>query len=229
MFKLFATTATVALLALGGPALAQTSPSTQRPAPGTAAPSPSGTHANATAKKDVDRGDRKFMEHAAEGSTNEVALGKLAQQKAQDPQVKQLAETIVKDHEEANQKLSPIAQAMGVDLSKEIAKGQKKDLDDYQKLSGADFDKKYVDAMVKDHKKDVKEFDDAAKNAKNPELKSWAGEVAPKLHNHLQMAEAAQKAMQPKTSSTSTPRATTGSSTGPSTGAPATGTTKPAR
>jgi putative membrane protein len=135
----------------------------------------------------------------------------------------------VKDHEEANQKLSPIAQAMGVDLSKEIAKGQKKDLDDYQKLSGADFDKKYVDAMVKDHKKDVKEFDDAAKNAKNPELKSWAGEVAPKLHNHLQMAEAAQKAMQPKTSSTSTPRATTGSSTAPSMGAPATGTTKPAR
>lgn len=230
MLKLFATTATVALLALGGPALAQTSPSTQRPAAGTAAPSASpSTHAGTTAKKDVDHGDRKFMEHAAEGSTNEVALGKLAQQKAQDPQVKQLAETIAKDHEEANQKLSPIAQSMGVDLSKEIAKGQKKDLDDYQKLSGADFDKKYVDAMVKDHKKDVKEFDDAAKNAKNPELKAWAGEVAPKLHNHLQMAEAAQKAMQPKTSSTSTPRATTGSSTAPSTGAPATGTTKPAR
>jgi predicted outer membrane protein len=119
---------------------------------------------------------------------------------------------------------------MGVDLSKEIAKGQKKDLDDYQKLSGADFDKKYVDAMVKDHKSATKEFDDAAKNAKNPELKAWAGEVAPKLHNHLQMAEAAQKAMQPKTSSSGTPRATTGSSTVPGTRAPASGgTSSPSR
>jgi putative membrane protein len=223
MLKLFATTAAVALLALGGPALAQTSPSTQRPAAGTAAPS---TTSGTEAKKDVDRGDRKFMEHAAHGGAKEIALGKIAQQKAQNPEVKQLAETIVKDHTEAAEKLKPIAQSMGVDLSKETAKGQKDDYDDFEKLSGAKFDKKYVDEMIDDHKDATKEFDDAAKNAKNPELKAWAGEIAPKLHEHLQMAEAAQKAMQPKTSSSGTPRATTGSSTPPGTGAPATGSTK---
>jgi putative membrane protein len=229
MLKLVATTATVALLALGGPALAQTSPSTQTPAAGTSgAP---GARADATDKKKVDRGDRKFMENAAHGSAKEIALGKMAQQKSQSEDVKKLAETIVQDHEEASQKLTPIAQSMGVDLSEEIAEGQKDDMDDYEKLSGEDFDRKYVAEMVKDHRRDTKEFDEAAQNAKNPELKAWAGEVAPKLHNHLQMAEAAQKAMQPKTSSTGgADRGATGSSTPPAPGrAPASGSTSPSR
>jgi putative membrane protein len=230
MLKLFATTATVALLALGGPALAQTSPSTQRPAATTSTPS---TTSNADqTKKNVDHGDKTFMEHAAKGGAKEIALGKLAEQKAENPEVKKLAETIVKDHTEASQKLEPIAQKMGVDLKDEMAEGKKDDYDDFQKLSGADFDRKYVAEMIDDHKDATKEFDDAAKNAKDPELKAWAGEVAPKLHQHLQMAEAAQKALQPKTTSSGTPSPTTGSSTAPGTAAPSAGgttTTKPSR
>ncbi|MBX6369204.1 MAG: DUF4142 domain-containing protein [Rhodospirillales bacterium] len=219
MLKLFATTAAVALLAFAGPSLAQTAPSTQRPAAGTAMPS--GTSSTETKQK-ADRGDRKFMENAAHGNAKEIALGKMAQQKAQHPQVKQLAETIVKDHTEAGEKLGPIATSMGVDLSKAMAAGQKDDVDDFQKLSGVEFDRKYVEAMVDDHEDDTEEFDEAAKNAKNPELKAWAAEVAPKLHNHLELAKAADKALeQATTSGTGVGGATTGSSAAPS--APASG------
>jgi putative membrane protein len=238
MLKLFATTAAVALLALGAPAMAQTAPTQNDARPGAAAPNqsaPAGgagtsTRAEATDKKKVNRGDRKFMENAAHGSAKEIALGKIAQQKSQSEDVKKLAETIVKDHEEASQKLMPIAQTLGVDLAEEIAEGQKDDVDDFEKLSGEDFDRKYVAEMVKDHRRDTKEFDEAAQNAKDPQLKAWAGEVAPKLHNHLQMAEAAQKAMQPKTSSTGgADRGTTGSTMPPGAGAPPSGSTSPSR
>src|SRR5690606_15662220 len=127
MLKLFATTAAVALLAFGGPSLAQTAPSTQRPAAGTAMPS--GT-TGAQAKQGADRGERKFMGNGAHGNAKEIALGKIAQQKSQHPQVKQLAETIVRDHTEAGEKLKPIAASMGVDLSEAMAEGQKDDVDD---------------------------------------------------------------------------------------------------
>jgi putative membrane protein len=195
MSKLFATTALAALLALGGPALAQTQKTEQRPAAGAAA-------TDKAEKKEVDRGDRKFMENAAEGGMKEVTLGKMAQQKAQNAEVKQLADMIVKDHEAANEKLMTLAKSMGVDLSEEVAEGKKEDVEDFEKLSGAQFDKKYVEEMLDDHREDVEEFEEAAKNAKDPQLKAFAAEVAPKLRQHLQMAEAARKAMQPQTSST---------------------------
>jgi putative membrane protein len=235
MLKFLTTTAAVALLALAGPALAQTSPQTQsRPSAGAPATTGGATNRSDTGKKEVDRGDRKFIENAASDGMKEVELGKLAQQKAQNPQVKQLADTIVKDHEEANQKLMTVAQSAGVDVSKaQKPDAHKKAVDDYQKLSGADFDKKYVDAMVKDHLKDVKEFKDAAKNAKDPQLKSFAAEVAPKLEQHLQLAEAAQKSMQPQTSrGPSESRGAAGSSTAPAggmAGSATGGATRPAR
>jgi putative membrane protein len=51
-----------------------------------------------------------------------------------------------------------------------------------------------MDDMVKDHKKDVKEFQKEAKSAKDPDVKSFAAKTTPTLQEHLQMAEAAQKA-----------------------------------
>ena len=228
MVKLLGTTAVAVVLALGGPAIAQTQ--TQP----TASP---GTTKNVTgsaerSEKKVDRGDRKFMENAAEGGMREVELGKLAQQKAQNPQVKQLAETIVKDHEEANKKLMTLAQTMGLDLTKAIDQDDiKEDVEEFQKLDGAKFDKEYVEDMVEDHREDVKEFEKAAQNAKDPQLKSFAAEVAPKLRHHLQLAEAAQQSLDPQTSrapagqtggtagSSAAPSGTTGGAVpGPTTG-----------
>ena len=50
--------------------------------------------------------------------------------------------------------------------------------DKLSKLSGKDFDKEYISDMVDDHEKDVKEFEKASKDAKDPDLKAWAGEDA---------------------------------------------------
>ena len=54
-------------------------------------------------------------------------------------------------------------------------------------LSGADFDKAYMEAMVKDHRKDVSEFQRAT-NSSNADVKSFASETLPTLQEHLQMA-----------------------------------------
>ena len=60
--------------------------------------------------------------------------------------------------------------------------------DKLSKLSGADFDRQYMEVMVKDHVKDVKEFEDASTKAKDADLKAWAAKTLPTLREHLQMA-----------------------------------------
>ena len=72
---------------------------------------------------------------------------------------------------------------------------QKKLHDRLSKLSGAEFDRTYVDEMVKDHRKDVKEFQREAEKAKDPDVKSWASKTLPTLQDHLKQIEGLQAQM----------------------------------
>ena len=62
-------------------------------------------------------------------------------------------------------------------------------MDKVQKASGAEFDKKYMKHMVKDHTEDVKKFKEASQNVKDTELKAWADKTLPVLQQHLQSAK----------------------------------------
>lgn len=58
---------------------------------------------------------------------NEVALARLAQQRAQDPEVKQFAQMMVSDHEQMSQPLQPIAAKVGYTGDSSVAGGAGQD------------------------------------------------------------------------------------------------------
>ena len=58
-----------------------------------------------------------------------------------------------------------------------------------EKLSGAEFDRAYMDEMVADHKKDVAEFRKQSMSGKDSDLKAFAGKTLPTLEDHLKMAQ----------------------------------------
>ena len=60
--------------------------------------------------------------------------------------------------------------------------------DKLAKMSGADFDKAYIDAMVKDHDEDVKEFKKATATSSDAELKAWAQKTLSVIEQHDHMA-----------------------------------------
>jgi putative membrane protein len=64
-----------------------------------------------------------------------------------------------------------------------------KEFDKFGALSGAEFDKAYIDFMVKDHEHDVKMFKKATTEARNPQLKEFATKTLPALEEHLKMAK----------------------------------------
>jgi putative membrane protein len=133
--------------------------------------------------------DRKFMEKAAQGGMAEVELGKLAEDKASNDQVKQFGKRMVDDHSKANDQLKSLAQSKGVTLPTEMDKSAQKERDKLAKLSGADFDREYMKHMVSDHNKDVKEFKSESKSAKDADVKSFAASTLPTLEQHLDLAK----------------------------------------
>jgi len=133
----------------------------------------------------VSTDDSKFATDVANGGLAEVALGKLAQQKATNPQVKSFADMMVKDHSKANDELMAIAKAKNITLPAAPDADHQKKLDDLSKLSGKDFDKAYVDAMVDGHKKTLDLLKMGEKDCKDAELKAFATKTAPVVQMHL--------------------------------------------
>jgi len=133
--------------------------------------------------------DRQFVLEAAAGGMAEVELGRLAASKGTNPDVKAFGQRMVDDHSKANDKLKTIATEEGVTLPTAL-KGEMKTLHDkLSKASGAAFDKMYMSHMVKDHVKDVKEFEKESKSGKDVDVKQFATDTLPTLREHLQMAQ----------------------------------------
>jgi len=129
--------------------------------------------------------DAKFATDAANGGMAEVALGKLAQTKAANAQVKSFADMMVTDHSKVNDELTAIAKTKNITLPAAPDADHQKKLDDLSKLSGKDFDKAYVDAMVDGHKKTLDLMQNAAKNCADADLKAFAAKTAPIVQTHL--------------------------------------------
>ncbi len=143
----------------------------------------------------VDKDDADFAVKAANGGMAEVKLAQLAQQKATAADVKEFAAKMITDHTKANDKLMALAKQKNITLPAALGNDEQKVLDDLSKKSGKDFDKAYVKEMVEDHDKDVKLFEDASKDLKDPDLKSFATTTLPTLKMHQTMIKAIDKKM----------------------------------
>lgn len=132
--------------------------------------------------------ERSFVRDAAIGGKAEVQLGQLAEQNAQSEQVKQFGQKMVQDHSRANQQLEQIASQKGIQLPQQPDAEHMKEYDRLSKMRGAEFDRAYMQHMVRDHDKDVKEFEKEAQNGKDPEIRNFAQQTLPTLQQHDQMA-----------------------------------------
>jgi putative membrane protein len=131
--------------------------------------------------------DKSFMKDAAKGGMMEVDMGKMAQEKGKSADVKKIGGQMVADHSKANAELMAIAKKKGVDLSKEKPSAHKMD--------EANFDKAYIDMMVKDHEKDLAAFQAEAKDGTDAEVKAFADKTSKVVKKHLDMVKAAQAKM----------------------------------
>jgi putative membrane protein len=150
------------------------------------------TLGNSTQKSLSSKGS-SFVKEASSGNQSEIALAQLAQQKAQNPEIKNLAQMLQQDHQQAQEKLQTIAQTHGIMLDQSPGWTQKRAQSKLEKLTGAEFDQQYAKDMLEDHVTDIKKFQKASQNIEDGDVKQYAQECLPKLETHLQHAKSAAK------------------------------------
>jgi predicted outer membrane protein len=151
--------------------------------------------------------EASFMDAAIEANVADIELGMIAESKAADPRVKAYAEMLVKDHTKALKRLQR-SQDIARSDSTELSLQHRELRDRLSGLSGPEFDTAYVNAMIEEHQKDIKEFERQAEakgstdstsdsftvNREKPEPvtgtpdKVLARELLPMLKMHLREA-----------------------------------------
>ena len=121
--------------------------------------------------------DKAFIKDAAKGGMMEVAMGRVAEKNATNSEVKTFGARMVKDHGKANEDLKGIAKKENVEWPAEKEAGKWTS------------DKDYMDAMVKDHEKDLAAFEKEAKNGSDPDVKSFASKTTKTVREHLERAK----------------------------------------
>jgi len=117
----------------------------------------------------------QFLSKAMESNTFEVRLGEMAVNKTQNNQVKEFAQMIVRDHTQALDQMKKLRDARMADSMS--SKGQvdtknpktppdvqltpehQRAADRLAALSGADFDREFMDMVVRDHRQDIRDFE----------------------------------------------------------------------
>jgi putative membrane protein len=142
--------------------------------------------------------DSEFLVDATEINLAEIEIGKLAQTKSTNPEVKKFGKMLVDEHTKSAGEVKKIAESRNFSLPTSITEEGK---DEYNKLNektGVDFDKKFADMMVDGHEKAIDKFTKASENATDQEIKTWASNNVSTLTAHLQHAKQLKESLDKK-------------------------------
>ena len=128
--------------------------------------------------------DREFVEQALHGGMFEVKSSELALKEQVSSETRSFAQMMVDDHGKANRELEGLASKKGFHAPVGLDTDHQKKLDKLATLDGSAFEQAYLDAQREGHDAAIELFERAAKDCKDPELKSFASRTLPTLRKH---------------------------------------------
>ncbi|MDR7230544.1 putative membrane protein [Caulobacter sp. BE264] len=136
-----------------------------------------------------------FATKMADNDMFEIEAAKLAASRSTNPSVKKFAMMMETAHKKTSDGLKSAISASGatITLPTMLSKDMQDELDDLSKADPKDFDKEYADAMVDAHQSALNLLQRYAQDGDTPTLKTFAAETAPKVQEHLNMAEGLKK------------------------------------
>jgi putative membrane protein len=154
----------------------------------------------------VSAGDRDFVEDMAIGGMAEVELGRMAMERGASPEVKRFGDMMVKDHSKAGDELKQVAMQHSIPMPAGLDQKHQDLKTTLSNLSGAEFDREYMKAMVGGHEDVVDRLQTRAsedrfgddKGEVKPErsdnpveraLNQWAAKALPTVRHHLEEAK----------------------------------------
>jgi putative membrane protein len=133
--------------------------------------------------------DKQFMVMAARTNMIEAHEGQIAEQKANQSDVKDFAKTLAQDHTDAYGHLSQLAEKTGVSIPKGINAAKDREIEQLDHLKGASFDRQFTRDEVADHRQALAAFKRESEHGKDAQVKAYATSMIPVLEKHLQLAQ----------------------------------------
>ena len=140
----------------------------------------------------------QFLSKAMESNTFDVRLAEMAVSKTQNDRVKEFAQMIIRDHTQAIDQMKKLRDARMADSvsSKnqvdtkttkntpdvQLTPEHQRTLDRLASLSGADFDREFMDVMVREYRQDIRDFEAQSRahgnvTSSNPQKSTGAGQA----------------------------------------------------
>jgi len=131
--------------------------------------------------------DKTFLRTVGYGNASEVASGKMALQKSQNADVRMVAETLVKEHGEAQMALIAVGKNVNFAVPEVPDAKHKKAAANMERMSGAAFNKAFIKAQIADHQATIALFEKTIAANGNPEVKAFAEKYLPAIKEHTKM------------------------------------------
>jgi len=117
----------------------------------------------------------------------EIQAGRIAQKDGQSRAVKDYGKMLVKDHTAADDQVAALAQKQKVDLVAATPAPGPNDMGTM--ATGPDFDKKFAQEMLDDHRKAIAALTAARDSTADPQLRKLLTDLLPTLEKHATAAE----------------------------------------
>jgi putative membrane protein len=133
--------------------------------------------------------DVMFLENAAEANDCLVGASQLVVQRSPNTQTKSFARSLINEHKQMAQRIKQLAAEKKVGISALISEDNRAALESLKSAKGEDIDRVYLTKFgIDTQSKEVELFQNAAKDASNPEIKTFAEQQLPTLRKQLDNA-----------------------------------------
>jgi len=133
--------------------------------------------------------DLRFMKEAAADGMAKMDLAYLALQNSDNEQVKAFARQMVSDYLKSNGDLASIATRQFVQLPTAVDPKDHQTFEALSQLHGAAFDKAFMEAMLKDHQRDMSRLKQEASKGNNQSMIDWARQTLPAIEDNFKEAQ----------------------------------------
>jgi len=130
---------------------------------------------------------REFLTQAQQGANAEIMLGQLAVERGRSPGVREFGQTLVDDHRQARQDVRDLGRRFGVRPTRDVTPEAREERDRLAAMGGRRFDREFIRYMINDHRQDIAEFRDEAREGHGA-VSDLARRQLPILRKHLDMA-----------------------------------------
>jgi putative membrane protein len=133
---------------------------------------------------------QQYAELAAGSDLYEIESARLALEKAQRPELRELAQMILTDHERSTRELNSAAQQAQppITVSPRLNPEQEANMSALRQATGEAFDQAYLDQQLRAHEKALNMVTAYSQNGDVPSLREHAGTVAGPIQQHLNRA-----------------------------------------